>query len=113
MKRGEAQVQVKREMQVKRGVAQEQVKRAVAQEQVKRGVAEEQVKIGVAQDFIAIRIKMIELIYYLHPVLLLILELFLARLAMLLYRLDSNVTKLLANLSIKPSVFYYFANCIL
>ena len=51
---------------------------------------------------------------YISPylVLLLILELFLAKLAMLPYGLDSNVTKLLANLLTKPSEFYYFANCI-
>ena len=42
----------------------------------------------------------------------LILEFFPARLAMLPYGFDSNVTKLLANLLTKPSVFYYFANCI-
>ena len=36
-----------------------------------------------------------------------------ARLATLPYGLDSNVTKLLANLLTKPSVFYYFANCFL
>ena len=35
-----------------------------------------------------------------------------AYIAMLSYVLDSNVTKLLANLLTKPSVFYYFANCI-
>ena len=44
---------------------------------------------------------------------LLILEFFPVRLAMLPYGLDSNVTKLLANLLTKPSVFYYFANCVL
>ena len=38
---------------------------------------------------------------------LLILEFFPARLAMLPYGLDSNVTQLLANLLTKPSVFYY------
>ena len=38
---------------------------------------------------------------------LLILELFPARLATLPYGLDSNVTKLLANLLTKPSVFYF------
>ena len=43
---------------------------------------------------------------------LLILEFFLARLAILPNWLDSNATKLLANLLTKPSVFYYFANCI-
>ena len=37
---------------------------------------------------------------------LLILEFFPARLAMLPYWLDSNVTQLLANLLTKPSVFY-------
>ena len=35
-------------------------------------------------------------------------ELFLAWVAMLPYGLNSNVTKLLANLLTKPSVFYYF-----
>ena len=51
---------------------------------------------------------------YIYPYLvLLILEFFLARLAMLPYGLDSNVTKLPANLLTKPSVFYYFDNCIL
>ena len=48
-----------------------------------------------------------------NPVFLLILEFFPAGLAMLPYGLDSNVTKLLANLLTKPSVFYYFPNCIL
>ena len=38
---------------------------------------------------------------------LLILEFFPARLARLLYGLDSNVTQLLANLLTEPSVFYY------
>ena len=33
-------------------------------------------------------------------------------LSMLPHGLDSNVTKLLAKLLTKPSVFYYFANCI-
>ena len=37
----------------------------------------------------------------------LILEFFTARLATLPYGLDSNVTKQLANLLTKPSVFYY------
>ena len=53
---------------------------------------------------------------YVFPylVLLRILEFFPARLATLPYGPDSNVTKLLANLLItKPSVFYYFADCIL
>ena len=44
---------------------------------------------------------------------LLILEFFPARLAKLPYGLESNVTQLLANLLTKPSVFYYFTNCIL
>ena len=44
---------------------------------------------------------------------LLILEFFPVRLAALPYGLDSNVTKLLANLLTKPSVFYYFVNWIL
>ena len=48
-----------------------------------------------------------------YLVLPLILYLFPARLATLPYGLDSNVTKLLTNLLTKPSVFYYFANCIL
>ena len=38
---------------------------------------------------------------------LLILEFLPARLATLPYGLDSNVTQLLANMSTKPSVFYY------
>ena len=38
---------------------------------------------------------------------LLILEYFHARLAMLHYGIDSNVTQLLANLLTKPSAFYY------
>ena len=38
---------------------------------------------------------------------LLILEFFAARLAVLHYGLDSNVTQLLAKLFTKPSVFYY------
>ena len=42
-----------------------------------------------------------------------ILDFFPTPLASLLYGLDSNVAKLLANLLTKPSVFYYFANCIL
>ena len=42
-----------------------------------------------------------------HYLVLLILELFPARLATLPYGLDSNVTQLLANLITKPSVFYY------
>ena len=44
---------------------------------------------------------------------LLILEFFPARLATLPYRLDSNITQLLANLLTKPSVFYYLpiASC--
>ena len=40
---------------------------------------------------------------------LLILEFLSARLAMLPYGLDSNVTELLANLLTKPSVFYYLS----
>ena len=48
-----------------------------------------------------------------YLVLLLILEFFLARLAMLPYRLDSNITKLLANLLTRLSIFYYFENFIL
>ena len=48
---------------------------------------------------------------YHYPVLLLILEFYLARLAMLPYGLDLNVTKFQANLLTKPSVFYYFTNC--
>ena len=48
-----------------------------------------------------------------YLVLLLILEFFPASLAMLPYWLDSNVTKLVPNLITKPSVFYYFAKCIL
>ena len=43
---------------------------------------------------------------------LLIFDFFPAQLVMLPYLLDSNVTQLLANLLTKPSVFYYFANCI-
>ena len=42
-----------------------------------------------------------------HYLVLLILEFLPARLATLPYGLDSNVTQLLANLLIKPSVFYY------
>ena len=38
---------------------------------------------------------------------LLIIEFFPARLVMLPYGLDSNITQLLANLLTKPSVFYY------
>ena len=41
---------------------------------------------------------------------LLVLEFFPVRLAMLPYGLDSNVTKLLANLLTKPSVSLYFDN---
>ena len=41
-----------------------------------------------------------------HYLLLLILEFLPARLATLPYGLDSNVTKLLANMLTKPSVFY-------
>ena len=48
-----------------------------------------------------------------YLVLLLTFEFFPARLAVLPYGLDSNVTKLLANLLTKPSVFYNFAICIL
>ena len=47
------------------------------------------------------------------PYLLLIFDFLPARLATLPYGLDSIVTQLLANLLTKPSVFYYFANCIL
>ena len=42
-----------------------------------------------------------------HYLVLLILEFLPARLAMLPYGLDVNVTQLLANLLTKPSVFYY------
>ena len=42
---------------------------------------------------------------------LLILEFFPARLAMLPSGLDSNVTKLKANLLTKPSAFNYLAHC--
>ena len=42
-----------------------------------------------------------------HYLVLLILEFLPARLAMLPYGLDSNVTQLLANMLTKPSVFYY------
>ena len=42
-----------------------------------------------------------------HYLVLLILEFLPARLATLPYGLDSNVTRLLANLLTKPSVFYY------
>ena len=42
-----------------------------------------------------------------------ILKKFPALLATLPYGLDSNVTKQLANLLTKPSIFYHFANCIL
>ena len=42
-----------------------------------------------------------------YPIVLLILEFFPAGLATLLYGLDTNVTKLLANLLTKTSVFYY------
>ena len=42
-----------------------------------------------------------------YLVLLFILEFFPARLCTLPYGLDENVTKLLANLLAKPSVFYY------
>ena len=44
--------------------------------------------------------------------LLLILEFLPARFATLPYGLDPNATKLLTNLLIEPSVFYYFANYI-
>ena len=47
-----------------------------------------------------------------YLVLLFSLELFLAQLALVPKGLDSNVTKRLPNLFTKPSVFYYFANCI-
>ena len=40
---------------------------------------------------------------------LIILELFPARLATLPYGLDSNVTQLVANFLTKPSVFYYLS----
>ena len=42
-----------------------------------------------------------------HYLVLLILEFLPARLALLPYGLDSNVTQLLANMLTKPSVFYY------
>ena len=42
-----------------------------------------------------------------HYLVLFILEFLPARLAMLLYGLDSNVTRLVANLLTRPSVFYY------
>ena len=45
-----------------------------------------------------------------YLVLPLILEFLPARLATLPYGLDSNVTKLLANMLTKGSVFYYFAD---
>ena len=69
-----------------------------------------------SQHFFNYQIQQLELIIYeyisLYLVPLLILEFFLARLAGLPDG-NSNVTKLLANLLTKPSVFYYFANCIL
>ena len=44
--------------------------------------------------------------------LILILEFFPDRLPTLPYGLNSNITKLLANMLTKPSVFYYFDDCI-
>ena len=44
-----------------------------------------------------------------HYLVLLILEFLPTRLATLPYGLDSNVTKLLANMLTKPSVFYYLS----
>ena len=68
-----------------------------------------------SQHFFNYQIQQLELIIYeyisLYLVPLLILEFFLARLAGLTDG-NSNVTKLQANLLTKPSVFYYFANCI-
>ena len=51
--------------------------------------------------------KLIIVVYMSHYLILLILELLPARLAMLPYGLDSNVTQLRANMLTKPSVFYY------
>ena len=51
--------------------------------------------------------KLIIVVYMSPYLVLLILEFLPARLAMLPYGLDSNVTQLLANLLTKPSVFYY------
>ena len=51
--------------------------------------------------------KLIIVVYMSHYLVLLILEFLAARLAMLPYGLDSNVTQLLANMLTKPSVFYY------
>ena len=51
--------------------------------------------------------KLIIVAYMSHYLVLLILEFLPARLAMLPFGLDSNVTQLLANLLTKPSVFYY------
>ena len=48
-----------------------------------------------------------------YLVLLPILKRILARLTMLPYGLDSNITKLLANLLRETSAFYYFVNCTL
>ena len=52
--------------------------------------------------------KLIIVVYMSHYLVLLILEFLPARLATLLYGLDSNVTQLLANLLTKPSIFYCF-----
>ena len=46
-------------------------------------------------------------------VLLILFYFFPARLPTLPFGLHSNVVKLLANMLTKPSVFYYFTNCIL
>ena len=51
--------------------------------------------------------KLIIVAYMSHYLVLLILEFLPARLAILPYGLDSNVTQLLADLLTKPSVFYY------
>ena len=51
--------------------------------------------------------KLIKVVYLSPYLVLLILEFFPARLAMLPYGSDSNVTGLLGNLLTKPSVFYY------
>ena len=51
--------------------------------------------------------KLIIVVHMSHYLVLLILEFLPARLAMLPYGLDSNVTQLLANLLTKPYVFYY------
>ena len=50
--------------------------------------------------------KLIIVVYMSHYLVLLILEFLPARLAMLPYGLDSNVTQLLASMLTKPSVFY-------